>query len=83
MIAAARGLNGYFTGSNTLYKDPSDDIYKLVIHQSSCSPEEFNKICNILTEYGSGRAFTSSGEAYLAEHGEIISSSALLQLSQL
>ena len=83
VIAAARGLNGYFTGSNTLYKDPSDDIYKLVIHQSSCSPEEFNKICNILTEYGSGRAFTSSGEAYLAEHGEIISSSALLQLSQL
>ena len=83
VIAAARGLNGYFTGSNTLYKDPSDDIYKLVIHQSSCSPEEFNKICNILTEYGGGRAFTSSGEAYLAEHGEIISSSALLQLSQL
>ena len=83
VIAAARGLNGYFTGSNTLYKDPSDDIYKLVIHQSSCSPEEFNKICNILTEYGSGRAFTSSGEAYLAEHGEIISPSALLQLSQL
>lgn len=83
VIAAAHGLNGYFTGSNTLYKDPSDDIYKLVIHQSSCSPEEFNKICNILTEYGSGRAFTSSGEAYLAEHGEIISSSALLQLSQL
>lgn len=37
VIAAARGLNGYFTGSNTLYKDPSDDIYKLVIHQSSCS----------------------------------------------
>ena len=35
VIAAAHGLNGYFTGINTLYKDPADDIYKLVIHQSS------------------------------------------------
>lgn len=83
VIAAAHGLNGYFTGSNTLYKDLADDGYKLVIHQSSFSPEEFNKVCNILTEYGSGKAFTLSGEAYLKEHGELISSSALQQLIQL
>ena len=83
VIAAAHGLNGYFTGINTLYKDPADDIYKLVIHQSSISPEEFNKVCNILTEYGRGRAFTLSGEAYLTEHGELISTSALQQLVQL
>ena len=61
VIAAAHGLNIYFTGENTLYKDLSDSSYKLVVHQSSCSPEEFNRICNILTEYGSGRAFTLSG----------------------
>lgn len=83
VIAAAHGLNGYFTGSNTLYKDLTDDVYKLVVHQSSFSPEEFNKVCNILTEYGSGRAFTLSGEAYLKEHGELISQSALQQLIQL
>lgn len=83
VIAAAHGLNGYFTGANTLYKDLADDAYKLVIHQSSFSPEEFNKVCNILTEYGSGRAFTLSGEAYLKEHGELISQSALQQLIQL
>ncbi len=83
VIAAAHGLNGYFTGENTLYKDPSDNSYKLVIHQSSCSPEEFNRICNILTEYGSGRAFTLSGEAFLKEHGDQISESALQQLTQL
>ena len=83
VIDAAHGLNGYFAGSNTLYKDPADEIYKLVIHQSSLSPEEFNKVCNILTEYGRGKAFTVSGEAYLKEHGELISVSALQQLVQL
>ena len=83
VIAAAHGLNSYFTGENTLYKDLSDSSYKLVVHQSSCSPEEFNRICNILTEYGSGRAFTLSGEAFLKEHGELISESALQQLTQL
>lgn len=83
VIAAAHGLNGYFTGSNTLYKDLADDSYKLVIHQSSFSPEEFNKVCNILTEYGSGKAFTLSGEAYLKEHGELICDLALQQLIQL
>ena len=83
VIAAAHGLNGYFSGVNTLYKDPADDLYKLVLHQSSLSPEEFNKVCNILTEYGRARAFTLSGEAYLVEHGELISASALQQLMQL
>ena len=83
VIAAAHGLNSYFTGENTLYKNLSDSSYKLVVHQSSCSPEEFNRICNILTEYGSGRAFTLSGEAFLKEHGELISESALQQLTQL
>ena len=83
VIAAAHGLNGYFTGTNTLYKDLADELYKLVLHQSSLSPEDFNRVCNILTEYGHGKAFSLSGEAYLTEHGELISNSALQQLIQL
>lgn len=83
VIAAAHGLNGYFTGTNTLYKDPADELYKLVLHQSSLSPEDFNRVCNILTEYGQGKSFSLSGEAYLTEHGELISDSALQQLIQL
>ena len=83
VIAAAHGLNGFFAGKNTLYKDSSDGRYQLVLHQSEYSPEEFNKVCNILSEYGSGRAFSAAGEAHLKEHGELISSSALQQLTQL
>lgn len=83
VIAAAHGLNGFYTGENNLYKDVSGGAYQLVIHQSSCTPEEFNKVCNILSEYGKGKAFTPAGEAHLKEHGELISRNALQQLTQL
>lgn len=83
VIAAAHGLNGFYSGENTLYKDAPAGAYQLVIHQSSCTPEEFNKVCNILSEYGKGKAFTPAGEAHLKEHGELISRNALQQLTQL
>ena len=54
VIAASHGLNGFFTGRNTLYKTSANESYQLIIHQSSCSPQEFNKVCNILSEYGKG-----------------------------
>lgn len=83
VISASRGLNGFYNGENSLYKDSADSKYQLVVRQSSCTPEDFNKICNILSEYGSGRAFSASGEAYLKEHGELITENALQNLSQL
>ncbi|MEI3413156.1 MAG: adaptor protein MecA, partial [Blautia sp.] len=49
VIAAAHGLDGFFKGRNTLYKDEKG-LYQLILHQSSCSAEDFNKICNILSE---------------------------------
>ena len=82
VIAAAHGLNGFYEGHNTLYKE-TDDRYQLIVHQSDCSPESFNKVCNILSEYGKGRSLTSAGEAYFIEHGELLSENALQQLIQL
>lgn len=82
VIAAAHGLDGFYKGANTLYKD-ENSLYQLIVHQSSCSAEDFNKVCNILSEYGSGRAFTKAGEAYLKEHGELISKKALQQLADI
>lgn len=83
VIAASHGLNGFFTGVNTLYKDPAEGKYRLVLHQSDISPEDFNRTCNILSEYGISKAFSSAGEAYLKEHGETISVNALQQLAQI
>ena len=84
VIDASRGLNNYFTGQNTLYKTTKSPAYRLVLHQSDYSPEEFNKVCNILTEYGHGDAFTVSAEAFMREHGEIlVDGQALQSLSSL
>ena len=82
VIAAAHGLDGFYKGINTLYKD-ENSLYQLIVHQSSCTAEEFNKVCNILSEYGSGRAFNAAGEAHLKEHGELISRKALQQLAKI
>ena len=43
------------------------------------NPEDFNRVCNMLSEYGTGKACTAATEAYFKEHGEIlISDQALL-----
>lgn len=83
VIEAAHALNGFFDGENTLYKNKTDGFYHLVLHQSSHSPEEFNKVCNILSEYSSSRSFSPSGEAHLQEHGEVITPNAIQTLALL
>lgn len=83
VISASKGLNGCYDGENTLYKD-SDQRYLLILHQNNSTPEDFNKVCNILSEYGSGKACSPAVEASLLEHGEVIvSKKALQQLLQL
>lgn len=84
VIDAARSLNQYFTGRNSLYKDFKNGGYDLVIHQSGRTPQEFNKVCNVLSEYGNGKRFTSASEAYLMEHSEcMIAKDALQKLAVL
>ena len=57
---------------NSLYKDTSDGTYHLVLNKSSHSPEEFNRICNMISEYGTSLKYSAGTENYLVEHGEVI-----------
>ena len=72
IIAAAHVLKDYYRGANRLYKNSARKLYYLVLSKSSHTPEEFNKICNILTEYGSNEPYTKSMEAYMAEHYNLV-----------
>lgn len=84
VIDAAHVLQGFYQGYNSLYRLKKDGDYCLIIHKSSHTPEEFNKISNILSEYGSNEKYSSAGEAYLAEHEELlIAGEALQQLAGL
>lgn len=78
IIQAAGDVQNIFSGENSLYKDQQGD-YLLVLHQSGISPEDFNKLCNLLSEYGKGKACNQAREAYLAEHEEIIIKKQALQ----
>lgn len=72
LIEAAHILKGFYQGNNSLYKNESTGGYHLVIRKSSHSPEDFNKIANILSEYGSGEKYIPTSEAYLEERGALV-----------
>ena len=72
IIDAAHVLKDYYHGENRLYKNNARKLYYLVLSKSSHTPEEFNKICNILTEYGSNEPYTKPLEAYMSEHYDLV-----------
>ena len=59
-----------YHGVNTLYKDEKKDLYYLIAHKSEHTPEEFNKICNIICEYGRPLRNTYASHSYYEEHFE-------------
>ena len=61
-----------YHGKNTVYKDSSCGIYYLVITKSEHTPEEFNKVCNIISEYGKSERATYASPAYYQEHFDVI-----------
>ncbi len=62
----------YYFGASTLYKDETEARYYLVIRMSNHTPEEFNRICNVISEYGKPELSTSAAMSYCAEHFKTI-----------
>ncbi|MDO4344618.1 MAG: adaptor protein MecA [Eubacteriales bacterium] len=81
VIRTARILNGSYQGENSLYKHPQTQDYHLFLCSSQHTPEEFNRICNTVSEYGDALKYSSGALAYLKEHGTpIVLSDALQRL---
>ena len=84
VIRAAHILEGHYNGENSLYKDPLTREYHLIISKSGHTPEEFNKICNILSEYAGNRKYVPTMRAFYQEHMDVIvKDNALQKLAQL
>ena len=82
VMRLAHILAQYYDGKNSLYKNDKAAGYLLVVTQSEHTPEEFNKICNMLSEYGTPEKLASASEAYMEEHFEpIIKDKAVQALS--
>lgn len=84
ILEASHILRDIYHGENRLYKNPETAEYHLVITKSGHTPEEFNKVCNILSEYGSSGKYSASNEAYMQEHYTLLlKEQALQQLAQI
>lgn len=79
VICACHLLQTMFHGASTLYKDASENIFILALTQSDHSTNEFNKICNMLSEYGSLEKITFATLAFLEEHCKVIVSTDAVQ----
>ena len=73
-------LGGFYKGKNDLYEDVATHRYYLLVSKSSQSPEEFNKVCNILSEYGAQQAYSPATEAFLGEHYRLVIKGKALQM---
>lgn len=79
VLQAVRFLDEMYTGSNSLYKDHAADIYILALSQSEYSANDFNRICNMLTEYGTLEKTSGMALAFLEEHCELLVSQDAVQ----
>lgn len=72
VIKAAKVISRVYSGRNSLYKNESEDCYILAISKSGHTTEEFNRICNALSEYGVMQRSTPASEAYFTEHNNCV-----------
>ncbi len=70
--AAAKVLSTFYHGLNTLYKNPRTGIYYLVLSISDHTAEVFNKVCNIVSEYGVVENASYASASHYQEHFECI-----------
>ena len=72
VIEAAKLIAPAYHGANTLYKDESAETFILALAPVENKLNEFNKICNMLSEYGSPEKADASVLAFLEEHCTIL-----------
>lgn len=58
----------HYHGATALYKNNVDDSYYLLLEMAGHSAEDFNKLCNIASEYGRSVSATNASLLYYKEH---------------
>ncbi len=67
LISLAHVLNGYYFADNAVYH-PKHNGYYLLLNIGMHTAEEFNKVCNVTSEYATIRRITTGTEQYFGEH---------------
>ena len=72
VIRLAKDIFRIYKGENTLFKDTENGIYYLVVNMSEHTPEQFNKVCNIISEYATVEKPGVIDIEFFKEHFEVI-----------
>ncbi len=65
---AMRAIQAVYTGESALYKSPKNNLYYVILNKKDCPFIDFNKTCNILSEYGTKEHMNEASTGYFSEH---------------
>ena len=82
VINAAVVAAGHYHGFSTLYHEEGTDGYYLILTQGEEDREVFDRVCNVISEYGIPKRSTPASLTFLEEHcSTLIDEHALQRLS--
>ena len=82
VINAAVVAAGHYHGLSTLYHEEGTDGYYLILTQGEEDREVFDRVCNVISEYGIPKRSTPASLTFLEEHcSTLIAEHALQRLS--
>lgn len=70
--SVSRIIDRFYHDNNSVYKNPSDKRYYLTISKNKTSAKDFNKVCNILSEYGKKENQFDNYTGFFSEHCDCI-----------
>ena len=68
VINAAAVVGNHYCGLSTLYHEEGSSGYYLVLTQGTESRDVFDRVCNIISEYGIPKRSTAASRTFLDEH---------------
>jgi adapter protein MecA 1/2 len=84
LLKLSSRISHIFTGVSSLYQNPKDRGYFLLLTHQNDQAEQFNKCCNIASEYGTLKKTLPTTPHWLAEHFQtVIAENAVQVLSQI
>ena len=79
IIRAAHITESCYDGPNSLYKNPDDGNYYLIVKKADTAADKFNRLCNTLSEYGLQVDYMNGVDEFFREHMDVISADQALQ----
>lgn len=72
IIQAAKALDASYEGISSLFKNPDDGNYYLILQKADTDAELFNKVCNVLSEYSLPMDYIPGTQELFLEHMDTI-----------